>query len=134
MKFFCDQCIALTYVRAVRVLAEIQKYEIKHLSELFSPSTPDTVWLKALASQRDWVIVSGDPRISRSKAERAAWHESGLTAFFLADGWASRGYWNQATDLVKWWPQIVLKAREAGQGTGYFIHWNSRSMRVIYEP
>ena len=43
-----------------------------------------------------------------------------LTAFFFADGWASKGFWKQAESLVHWWPQIVLKARAGDTGNRLF--------------
>ena len=53
---------------------------------MFRRDTPDQEWLATLAEEGDWVIVSGDPRITRGKHERQAWLESGLTAFFLGKG------------------------------------------------
>lgn len=134
MRFFADNCISPTYVRAIRVLAEVQKYEIVHLRERFSPATADVDWIRALGSEADWVIISGDPRISRSKGERAAWHESGLTAFFFADGWASKSFWKQAEDMVHWWPDVVLTARETVPGSGYLIPVKGKNMRQVYDP
>ena len=132
MKFFLDNCISVHYARALRVLTEFQKYEIVHLSEKFAKDTKDIVWIRELAKENDWVIISGDPRISRNKAEREAWHESGLTAFFFGDGWASRKYWKQAEDIVRWWPDIVLAAREAKKGTGFLLSLKATSMKEIY--
>jgi len=112
VRSFLDNCISVRFARALRVLAEIQEYEIVHLSEKFDRAdVTDEEWLTALGQEGDWAVVSADPRITRGKAQRRAWHESGLAAFFFASGWASRSYWNQAEDIVHWWPGIVLQAR-----------------------
>lgn len=132
MRFFFDNCVSVRFVQALSVLAQIQGYELVHLTEHFPPDATDEEWLQSLATDRDWVIISGDPRISRGRAQRIAWQESGLTAFFFADGWASKGFWKQAESLVRWWPQIVLKAREATPGTGYLIPWNGKDFKQIY--
>ena len=134
MRFFFDNCISPRFVRALKILAEVQNYELVHLSEKFSRDTLDKEWIQTLAAEGDWVIVSGDPRITRNKGERKAWIESGLTAFFFGDKWASRSYWNQAEDIVRWWPAIVLEARRALQGRGYLIPLKAKEFRIIYEP
>lgn len=134
MKFFLDNCIAPVFAKALNILAEKQGYPIVHLRDQFPTHTKDPEWIRALADEGDWVIVSGDPRISRGKAERQAWQESRLTAFFFGDGWASRKYWNQAEDLVHWWPKIVLEAEKAPKGKGFLIPFNGKEFKVLYDP
>lgn len=135
MKFFLDACIAPRLARALATIAEPQKLPIVHLSEKFDRSDiEDPEWIRALASEGDWIIVSGDTRISRSRAERAAWHESRLTAFFLDDGWASRGIWAQSAELIRWWPALVLEAQKAEPGSGYKLGFRGKSPTLIYKP
>ena len=134
MKFFLDNCLSPAYARALRELAAIQEYGIVHLREMLEPGTQDVTWIGILGEEKDWVIMSDDPRISRNKAERRAWHESGLTAFFFSDDFSRRGYWKQAADIVRWWPEIVLKARGSPTGTDYLIPVKSSEMKCIYSP
>lgn len=134
MKFFLDNCIAPVFVKALNILAERQGYPIVHLRKNFPANTKDPEWIRALGEEGDWIIVSGDPRISRGKAEQQAWQESRLTAFFFGDGWASRKYWNQAEDLVHWWPKIVLEAVKAPKGKGFLIPINGKEFKVLYDP
>ena len=65
-------------------------HAVIHLGAKLPRNTDDVVWIRALAAERDWIIVSGDLRITRNKAERLAWRESGLTAFFLKSAWADQ--------------------------------------------
>lgn len=134
MRIFIDNCISPVIADAIKVLAEVQQYEIIHLRDRFPVNTPDSQWLGELGLEGDWIVVSADPRISRGKAEKAAWHESGLTAFFLAKGWANQKFWKQAAHLVKWWPEIVLEARDTAPGTGYEIPLRGSQFRTIYAP
>ena len=134
MRFFFDNCVSIKFVQALSILAQVQGYELVHLTDRFAADTPDEEWIRSLARDGDWVIISGDPRISRGQAQKKAWQESSLTAFFFAEGWASKGFWKQAESLVHWWPQIVLKAREAKPGTGYLMPWNGKDFRQIYTP
>jgi hypothetical protein len=134
LRFFIDNCISINLAEGIRVLAQVQEYEIVHLSEKFPADAPDLDWIPALSEEGDWVIVSGDPRISRSKAERAAWQESGLTAFFFSDGFPSKRYWKQAEILVHWWPLIVLKARQVPAGSGFLMPLSGKDLKEIYSP
>ena len=65
------------------------------------------------------MVIPTDPRISRGKATKRAWHESGHTAFFCGDGFAPRKFWVHASEVAPLSPQIVLKARECARGTGF---------------
>jgi hypothetical protein len=132
VRFFFDAGIAITYVDALRTLAKIQQYDLVHLSERFPSDIKDVDWITKLAIEGDWVIISQDPRISRSSVERQAWQESGLTAFFFGDRWANLNFWKQAESLVHWWPQIALQARKTPHATGFLIPLQGKEFKQIY--
>lgn len=131
MKVFLDNCISLAMARAVKELAKAQGIEVIHLSERFPRNTPDALWLSELGEE-GWIVVSGDTRISRSKVERLAWHESELTVFFLDDGWSSRNFWVQAAELVRFFPEILMKAKEYPSGAGFLLKFKAKDLRQIY--
>lgn len=60
------------------------QHEIVHLREKFGPSVPDMEWIDALRAEGRWVILSGDIRIAKHKAEKQAFKAAGLIGFFLA--------------------------------------------------
>jgi hypothetical protein len=134
LRFFIDNCISRRIAEAIQVLAQIQEYEIAHLRHKFPDDTDDLVWIPALAEEGEWVIVSGDPRISRDRAERAAWKESGLTAFFFVNGFANKQFWKQAEIVVRRWPAIVLQARQCVPGSGFLMSLEGSEFTRIYEP
>jgi hypothetical protein len=132
LRFFFDTSISSRLVRALKIIVELQRIEITHLNDRFDESSvPDEQWIKELAGEGDWIIVSADPRITRAKAERAAWKGSQLTAFFFADGWSSRTIYEQAADLIHRWPDIVQTARGCPKGSGFLIT-KSKSFQSIY--
>ena len=131
MNFFLDNCISPRLVKALSILAEPQQLNIVHLSEKFSRDEKDEIWIPALASEGDWVIVSGDPRITRGKQQRKAWLESGLTAFFLGAGFSEKTIWKQAAELFRWWPDIIIEARQAKKGSGFLLHSGAAKMKQI---
>ena len=86
MRFFLDNNISHRLAAALLVLenrVERGDWTVQHLRVRFEQQTEDVTWLEALGHEGEWIVISGDIRISRNRAERAAWRESGLTAFFL---------------------------------------------------
>jgi hypothetical protein len=119
VKFFFDNTMSRKVVGALKILDSSQ--EIVHLTEQFPADTPDAEWITALSEEGDWVIVSGDVRITRNPGERAAWLESKLLAFFLAKGWTNQTLWDQAWRFVKCWPRIVEQASRIKPPAGFIV-------------
>ncbi|MBI2467017.1 MAG: hypothetical protein HYV62_04250 [Candidatus Rokubacteria bacterium] len=68
----------------LRVLDDPPGHTLLHLRTFFPSETKDPAWLQSLGqTDPDVIIVTADPGISRSPANRAAWLESRLTIFFL---------------------------------------------------
>jgi len=130
VKFFFDNCVSENVVAALRCLEK--RHDLVHLRDRFPEGTLDPVWIGALGSEGGWTIVSGDPRISRGKAERAAWRESGLTAFFCGDAWGSRKLMMQASEMLRMWDDIVERSKNAPQGSGYMLDFKAAEPRQIY--
>lgn len=86
MKVLLDNNISPLVARAIDVLVRPEGDGVVALRDRFAPETPDVTWIKALG--REWIVISGDVRITRRAAERAAWRSSGLVGFFLAPGWS----------------------------------------------
>ena len=133
MRFFLDNCVSTALARALRELAAGQPYEVVHLADKFERrDTPDPEWLGVLGREGRWIVVSGDVRITRGRAGRLAWQESGLTAFFFADGWASKNRWKQAEELMRWWPKVVQQAREAPDGAGFLMQHAAKEFKRVF--
>jgi hypothetical protein len=69
--------------------------------------TPDLEWIDHLRQDpRDWIFVSGDGRVAKNPAERAALRSSGLHGFILAPAY-QRSPLNQLAATIIWkWPEI----------------------------
>lgn len=119
MKFFFDNTMSRKVVGALQVLDSSQ--QIVHLTARFPADTPDAEWISTLSAEEDWIIISGDVRITRNPGERAAWLESRLLAFFLAKGWTNQPLWEQAWRFVKWWPRIVEQAARMKPPAGFIV-------------
>jgi PIN domain-containing protein len=121
LRLFLDNCLSPHQAKALDALSETDGHKVVHLKEKFARNTPDEVWIPQLASQGEWVIVSGDMRIFKSRLLRQVWRDAKLTTFFLGKGWMNQAFWDQAWWLVRWWPRILQQAEVAGQGTGFEV-------------
>lgn len=111
MKFLFDNNLPPALARGI---GELSKNEpdvecVVPLRDRFPQAAPDALWLPELAHDGGWVVLSID-RFNKSAAERELLRRHGLTVFVLDRQW-SRPYWEQAAQLVRWWPKIVDVAR-----------------------
>jgi hypothetical protein len=105
----------------VNCLAQPQGHEVVHLRRKFAPNTKDVDWIPALSQEGNWIVVSGDLDIIRTRAERPVWRSAGLTGFFLKKGWINIDEWEQASKLMQWWPVIITAARIAKPGSTFGV-------------
>jgi hypothetical protein len=120
LNFFLDNCISPRIAKALQALED--RHTVIALRDKFQPDTPDVEWIRKLAQEKqDWVVISGDNRISRNKHEHEAWIEAKLTFFFWAPAWLALERWQQASKIIKWWPAIVDQASKIAPGAGFKI-------------
>jgi hypothetical protein len=114
MRFFFDRNMSPRLARMVDALETHHIVRSHDDDDRFDSSTPDVEWIKALAGDDPpWVVVSGDGRILKNKAELSALKEANLTFFCLSKQWMHMKIYEQAWKLIKVWPDIV----EAAKGT-----------------
>lgn len=111
MKFLFDNNLPPSLARGIAGLStrESDVQEVTPLRAKFAADTPDEEWLRALALEGGWNVLSID-RFEKSAAERELVRRHGLTVFVLDRQW-SKEYWVQAAQLVQWWPKILKVAR-----------------------
>lgn len=111
-------------------------HDIEHLTKRFSPDALDVDWIPAVAADPEIILVSADPAITTSKKEKEIWRQSGLTSFFFGADFARLQIWVQVSEVVTWWPAIVLTAKEAPRGTGFLLplKGSKKAPKSIYDP
>lgn len=124
MKFFIDNCLPPRWAPALSALADPGQYSVKHLRDEFAANVTDIEWIKKLGEDGDWIILSGDVRITRNPHEREAWRRSGLTAFFLPKQWSDHRMWEKTWRIVRWWPRIIEQAKLVKPGAGFIVPLN----------
>ena len=123
MRFFLDNCLSPRLAKCLDALGA-PRHSVTHLREMFEEDTTDPEWIGTLAKQGDWILVSGDMRITKNPQNREAWTRSKLTGFFLGKGWSNRPLEEQAWRLVRWWPDITKVAARVKPGAGFLVHPN----------
>ncbi|HET7626705.1 MAG TPA: hypothetical protein VFM25_15730 [Verrucomicrobiae bacterium] len=125
MRFFFDNNLAPKLAKSLNVLVE-PDHQVVHLKDRFAANTPDQTWMLALADEPDWVIVSGDVRISKNPHEIKAWETAGHTTFFLKAGWTNISFWDQAHKFVKCFPEIIETAKRVKSGSIFSVSINGK--------
>jgi hypothetical protein len=124
MRFFFDRCAPIAIARMVRAI-DGDSYTICHHDEdkRFHPKTTDTEWMTTLGKDGEplWVVVSGDGRILKNKAERQILDEAKLPFFCLDKPWPNLEIYEYAWKFMKVWPKIVQHALE-GKGRLFQVH------------
>ena len=125
MKFFFDNNLASKIARGLNGFVA-PDHEVVHLKEHFPANTNDVDWMKALAQEEDWIIVTADVRIGKNPHEIQAWKQAGHTIFFLKPGWTDMRFWDQAQKFTKSFPQIIEKAQAAKRGSSFIVSANGK--------
>ena len=110
MRFFFDRCAPIAFARMVRGF-EGDAHLVRHHDEdsRFTTTTPDEQWIASLSTEGEpyWIVISGDGRILKNKAQRAVLDEARLPFFYLARPWINLPIREQAWKFMKVWPSIV---------------------------
>jgi hypothetical protein len=132
MRFFLDNCLAIRHARALNEMVK-PEHGFTHLQEKFPAATTDEDWIRQLGKEGSWIVISGDYRIGKNAHERAAWHQSGLTVFFLSKGWTNISPLLQHSKLALILDDIISHASGAKAGSGFSVAMNGK-IEQVYCP
>ena len=118
MKVFFDNCLSFTLAHALAALFR-DEHEIVALKDMFPRNIIDIDWISALSKEGHWIVVSGDQRITRNRAERRAFQNSQLTGFFLAPAVNKAPVLKQLERLCALWNNMLTLASAAQPGALY---------------
>ena len=109
----------------------VGKHEVIHLNQKFGSAVKDTEWISSLSADGRWVIISGDRRITKNKAEQQAFKGSKLVGFFLAPGLQKAKLTKQMERLMALWETIEKQAEIVGGGAMFEIPMKSSRLNQI---
>lgn len=125
MRFFLDNNLAAKIAKGLNGFVS-PEHRVAHLKELFPANADDADWMKRLAEQGEWIIITADSRIGKNPHEVAAWKQAGHTIFFLKPGWLKMNFWDQAHKFVKCFPDIIETAERAKRGDSFIVSVNGK--------
>jgi hypothetical protein len=106
MTFFADECFM--YEANALLEAFDRDNQIVPLLDRFEKATPDTVWIPSIAKWPEKpVVICGDGRILKNKAELQTLRAAQLMFVYLAPGWTNTPWPIFAWKIIKVWPTIV---------------------------
>jgi hypothetical protein len=101
MRFFFDRNMPPQLARMVDALEREHTARSYYDDDRFTDTTPDVEWIKVLAAvDPPWVIISGDGRILKNKAEFSALKEARLTFFCLSRQWMHMKIYERAWKFI----------------------------------
>jgi hypothetical protein len=131
LKFFFDNCTSPRLASTLHGFIETDGHSAFHVKDLAcGRHAPDIEWIKMLGDDNAiWTVVTGDHRILKNHAERAAFRGAGLRGFVLASGYYKIAVHQQASLLLWRWPEMVQILGLLG-GPGLFELPLGRSSRI----
>lgn len=130
MKVFFDHNMSPAIARALRELFG-KKHEITYLAEKFSRDASDIEWITELSREGQWVVISGDRRITRNRAEYSAFRNSNLIRLFLSEGLYKAPVAKQAERLLALWPTIESVCSTVQGGAVFELPLRSTRLRQL---
>ena len=130
MKVFFDHNMSPAIARALRELFR-KEHEIAFLTEKFSRDARDIEWITALSREGQWVVISGDRRIARNRAEYHAFRNSNLIGLFLSEGLYKAPVAKQMERLLALWPTIETVCSTVQGGAMFELPVRSTRLRQM---
>ena len=127
MKFFFDNNLAPKIARGLNEFVS-PDHQVVHLKERFQADANDATWMKELAGEQGWSIVTVDIGIRKNPHKIEAWRQAGHTIFFLKSGWLKMSFWDQAQEFVKCFPELIKRAERAERGSTFVVSVNGPSI------
>lgn len=112
MKVFFDNCLPPVYAATLNAFISDQGHSARHIRDIAErPNgrrSTDEEWIEFLRQSRDvWIFITGDGRLMKNPAERAALRRAGLHGFVLTPAFQKTPF-NQVAALLIWrWPELV---------------------------
>lgn len=118
MRVFFDHNLSHVLPEALQAVFP-NEHEICALEKKFPRTITDIEWITALNREGQWIVISGDLRITRNRAERAVFQSSKLTGFFMAPALKKARVIKQLERLCALWDNMITLAGAAAPGALY---------------
>ncbi|MEQ1519671.1 MAG: hypothetical protein ABL936_00200 [Aestuariivirga sp.] len=119
--------------RLARALQEIFKGDhiIQTVRDRFPTSIKDIDLFKQLSQDGHWVLISGDRRITKLRAERDAFRSSKLIGFFLSPGLYKAPETKKLERILALWSTMETSAQSVQPGAMYELPMKSNRVKQL---
>lgn len=116
MNVLFDNCTSPSLASTLHGFIEHKGHLAFHLKDVPGLAngrhSKDIEWIEFLRKSNDeWIFISGDGRVLKNPAERAALRSAGLHGFILAPAYQKTAL-NQVASILLWkWPEMLQVTR-----------------------
>ena len=132
MKVIFDNNLSPALARALQELFKGQ-HEIVALRDKFRGAPTDVQWITELSREGIWIVISGDRRITRNKAEYHAFRNSRLVGFFLSKGLYKAKVTKQMERILALWEAIEAVASTVQGGAMFELQMKGNRVQQLKE-
>ncbi|MGE6741035.1 DUF5615 family PIN-like protein [Allorhizobium pseudoryzae] len=130
MKVLIDENLPPALARSLNALFA-GKHEVIHVRERYGPGVKDLQWIGELSAEGRWIVISGDRRITRNKAEYNAFRSSNLVGFFLSKGLYKSPLIKQMERLLALWLTIEAQSALVQGGAMFELPMSSTRLKQL---
>ena len=130
MNIFFDHNLSPAMARALRELFR-DRHHVTWLAERFRRTAMDLEWIQQLSAEGRWVVISGDRRIARNRAEYGAFQNSRLVGFFLSRGLNKAKVIKQFERILAHWDNIETIEVHANGGAIFELPMTTTRIRQL---
>jgi hypothetical protein len=130
LKVLIDENLPPALARSLNALFA-GKHEVTHVRERYGPGVKDLQWISELSAEGRWIIISGDRRITRNKAEYNAFRSSNLVGFFLSKGLYKSPLIKQMERLLALWLTIEAQSALVQGGAMFELPMSSTRLKQL---
>jgi hypothetical protein len=129
VKVIIDENLSPALARALGALFD-GEHEIVHIKHKFGTSVKDADWIARLSAEGRWIVISGDSKITKRKAEQAAFRNSRLIGFFFAPALNGAKVTKQMQRLLALWDDIENIAKLVAGGAMYELPISGKTRQL----
>jgi hypothetical protein len=130
VKVLVDENLSPALARSLNALFA-GEHEIIHIRDKFGPGVKDVDWMRRLSAEGRWIIISGDRRITRNRAEYETFRNSRLVGFFLSRGLNKSSVIKQMERLLALWVVIEQQAGIVAGGAMFELPMKSTKLQQL---
>jgi hypothetical protein len=132
VKVVFDNNLSPALARALQELFKGQ-HEIVALRDKFRGAPTDVEWITELSRDGNWIVISGDRRITRNRAEYQAFRNSRLVGFFLSKGLYKSKATKQMERILALWDAVETIASTVQGGAIFELPIKSGRVQQLKE-